>query len=108
MYFELFPSTPRLDPKVFNEPREMYAMTRVGELENNVKTLIGQLNLYKQKKYTETDISVIQDKLHEIDEQWSDGAVKEVDGSIAPGQAELGELLNDAHELVADLLGDLE
>jgi hypothetical protein len=81
---------------------------QVVELENTVKSLIGQLNGYKEKKYTEKDISNIQDKLHEIDELWSDGAVKEADGSIAPGQAELGELLNDAHELVADLLGDLE
>ena len=32
----------------------------------------------------------------------------EEDGSIAPGQAELSDLLNEAHEMVADLLCTLE
>ena len=36
-----------------------------------------------------------------------DGAVKEDDGSIAQGQAELSDFLNDAHDLIADLLDAL-
>jgi hypothetical protein len=39
--------------------------------------------------------------------QWNDGAVKEDDGTIAPGQAELSDLINDAHDLIADLLESL-
>jgi hypothetical protein len=39
--------------------------------------------------------------------QWNDGAVKEADGSIAAGQAELSEILEEAHELIAELLESL-
>lgn len=33
--------------------------------------------------------------------------MKEADGTIAPGQAELSDLISDAHELIADLLETL-
>ena len=39
--------------------------------------------------------------------KWNDGAVKEADGSIAAGQAELSEFLEEAHELIAELLESL-
>ena len=54
------------------------------------------------------EVSKIQDELHEIDEKIRDGAVLESDGSTAPGQGDLSDDLNDAHDLIAKLLENLE
>jgi hypothetical protein len=84
-------------------------MTKVRELETKIKMLLAKLNEFKGgKKYTEKDIELLQDQLRVIDEQYNDGAIKEQDGSIAAGQAEFSDYLNDAHELIADLLEALE
>ncbi|KAH6565591.1 hypothetical protein BASA60_009868 [Batrachochytrium salamandrivorans] len=52
-------------------------------------------------------VSSLQKQLHAIDEKWNDGAIREDDGSIAPGQAEISDLLNEAHEMISDLLDQL-
>ncbi|KAI8923161.1 hypothetical protein BC831DRAFT_472451 [Entophlyctis helioformis] len=57
--------------------------------------------------FTDKDIEKLQEELHAIDEQWVDGAIKEADGSIAAGQAELSDLINEAHEMISDLLDQL-
>jgi hypothetical protein len=51
---------------------------------------------------------MIQVELHSIDEKIRDGAVVEADGSISPGQGDLSDDLNDAHDIIADLLETLE
>jgi hypothetical protein len=66
-------------------------------LEKQLEAVIAKLNLYKAgQDFTGNDIQVLQDQVHSIDQQvlnlfteWNDGAVKETDGTIAPGQAVL-------------------
>lgn len=47
------------------------------ELETKIEALIAKLKGFKDSgKYTEKDIEAIQNELHEIDEQYNDGAIK--------------------------------
>lgn len=57
-------------------------MTKVKELEDKIEALIAKLKSLKDSKYTEKDIEVIQNELHEIDEQYNDGAIKVYDAYI--------------------------
>ena len=97
-------------------------MTKVKDLETQIEKIISTLKEYQSKGgYTASDIQSLQEKLADIDEkvscffhfkihfikQWQDNAIKEDDGTIAAGQAELSDLLNDAHDLIADLLDAL-
>lgn len=89
-------------------------MTKVKDLVAQLEQVIAKLKDLKEKGgYTSDEITGFQDKIRAIDEmvsgfdQWNDGAIKEDDGSIAPGQADLSDDLNDAHELIADLLDTL-
>ncbi|KAJ3275026.1 hypothetical protein HDV01_001532 [Terramyces sp. JEL0728] len=84
------------------------AATLVRDLENKVEAICIKLKGYLDGgKFTEKEITALQDELHAIDEKWKDGAIKEDDGSIAPGQAEFGDLLNEAHEMVSNCLEQL-
>ncbi|KAJ3036577.1 hypothetical protein HDV00_002537 [Rhizophlyctis rosea] len=81
---------------------------QVNEYEQQLQQIITDLNQVKNKgQYTEDDLSPIQEKLHNIDEKWNEGAIKEDDGSVSPGQAALSDLLSEAHDLVSDLLEGL-
>ena len=83
-------------------------MTKVKELETKIEDLISRLKKYQEtKKYSAKDIETIQEELHKIDEEYNDGAIKEADGTISPGQAEFSDYLNDCHEMIADLLAEL-
>ncbi|KAJ3321491.1 hypothetical protein HDV06_004160 [Boothiomyces sp. JEL0866] len=83
-------------------------MTKVRELEDKVEAICVRLKGFLDGgKFNENDITTLQDQLHAIDELWKDGAIKEDDGSIAPGQAEFGDLLNEAHEMIANCLEQL-
>eukprot|EP00842_Homolaphlyctis_polyrhiza_P000457 jgi/Hompol1/1411/HPOL_002347-RA len=83
-------------------------MTIVKETEDRVEAICKQLKTYQEKGgFTAKDIEVLQEQLHAIDEKWVDGAIREADGSIPPGQAELSDLINEAHEMIADLLDQL-
>ena len=83
-------------------------MTKVKELEQKIEKMISQLKKYQEtKKYTSQDIEKIQKELHEIDQQYNDGAIKEADGTISAGQAEFSDYLNECHDMIADLLADL-
>ena len=83
-------------------------MTKVKELEAKIEEMLTKLKKYQEtKKYTAKDIEQIQEQLHVIDEEYNDGAIKEADGTISAGQAEFSDYLNDAHEMIADLLAEL-
>jgi hypothetical protein len=65
-------------------------MTKEKEFENQLNDILKKLTEFKNGVvFTAKDIEVQQDKIRAIDEKWNDGAIKEDDGSIAPGQAEL-------------------
>lgn len=94
-------------------------MTKVKDLETQIEAIMKKLSDYKEKGgFTSEQITEIQEQLHAIDEkvwikviklthQWNDGAVHEDDGTIAAGQAEFSDYINDAHEMIADLLETL-
>lgn len=83
-------------------------MTLVHDLSDKVKAILTKLNSMKSQNPTLEQVSKIQEELHEIDEKIRDGAVLEADGSIAPGQGDLSDDLNEAHEIISDLLENLE
>lgn len=83
-------------------------MTKVKELEAKIEDMLTKLKKFQEtKKYTAKDIEQIQEQLHVIDEEYNDGAIKEADGTISAGQAEFSDYLNDAHDIIADLLAEL-
>ncbi|KAH6562570.1 hypothetical protein BASA50_001790 [Batrachochytrium salamandrivorans] len=83
-------------------------MTRAKEIESQVEEICKKLKSLQEKGgFTEKEVSSLQKQLHAIDEKWNDGAIREDDGSIAPGQAEISDLLNEAHEMISDLLDQL-
>jgi hypothetical protein len=83
-------------------------MTLVNEMSVKVKNILSKLNSMKSSSPTLEQVSKIQDELHSIDEKIRDGVVVEADGSISPGQGDLSDDLNDAHDIIADLLETLE
>ncbi|KAJ3054975.1 hypothetical protein HK097_000200 [Rhizophlyctis rosea] len=83
-------------------------MGRVDEVNQQLQQIITDLNQVKSKSnYNENDVLPLQKKLHAIDKKWNEGAIKEDDGSVSPGQAGLSDLINEAHELVEGLLDGL-
>ncbi|KAI8898886.1 hypothetical protein BC833DRAFT_587910 [Globomyces pollinis-pini] len=65
-------------------------MTKVQELEKQLEHIMKELQALKTSgKFTSSDIEKFQNEIHSIDEKWQDGAIKEEDGSIQPGQADL-------------------
>jgi hypothetical protein len=72
---------------------------KIDNLEKRTKDLVKQLNEPGEK-----DIAEIKEKLQAIDAEWKEAAVREPDGSIAPGQAKFSELLHEAHQLVSNLM----
>lgn len=66
-------------------------------------------DLSKKPKFTEEQVSALQEKLRDIDESWKDGAIHDGDSKeIEKGQALISDLLNDCHELASDLLEQCE
>ncbi|KAJ3218496.1 hypothetical protein HDU67_005298 [Dinochytrium kinnereticum] len=81
--------------------------TRAEIIQDRLADIVSELRRRANSRHNDPrDIMDIKEQLHEIDEEYQSACVYENDGSIAPGQAVISELLSEAHELSSDLLED--
>ncbi|KAI8847725.1 hypothetical protein BC829DRAFT_444379 [Chytridium lagenaria] len=79
--------------------------TRADRIQDRLASIMSDLRRMSQSRRVDPrDIMQIKEQLHNIDEEYQDACIHENDGSIAPGQAIISELLAEAHELSSDLL----
>ncbi|KAJ3027054.1 UNVERIFIED_CONTAM: hypothetical protein HDU68_004590 [Siphonaria sp. JEL0065] len=79
--------------------------TRAQKVEDRLREILADL---KECRLTLHDIQDIKEQLCQIDELIVDAAVHERDGSIAPGQAVIAELLDECHEISSQLQEELD
>ncbi|ORY48151.1 hypothetical protein BCR33DRAFT_714570, partial [Rhizoclosmatium globosum] len=78
--------------------------TRAQKVEDRLREILADL---KECRLTLADIQDIKEQLCQIDSLIVDAAVHERDGSIAPGQARIAELLDECHEISSQLQDEL-
>ncbi|KAJ3415931.1 Cleavage stimulation factor subunit 2 [Chytridiales sp. JEL 0842] len=85
--------------------KKLHAMsTRAEIIEERLHHLIEDMKDRQGRRNSVQLIQEFKEKIHAIDEEYSEAAIHERDGSIAPGQAVISELLEEAHELSSELL----